>query len=87
MITAKEARNAVLANASFDRKVELYNQVTEIINKAVESKSKQFHITEEQHLVLKDELTQKGYKHTFNANAFVINLSGSPIFTYTFEEK
>jgi uncharacterized protein YdcH (DUF465 family) len=87
MISAKEARNAVLANASFDRKVELYNQVTEIINTAVESKSKQFHINEEQHLVLKDELAKKGYTQTINSNLFIINLSGGPLFAYTFEEK
>lgn len=86
MITAKEARETLLANASFDRKVELYNQVTEIINNAVESKSKQFHINEEQHLVLKDELARKGYKQTVNLNLFTISLSG-PLYTYTFEEK
>lgn len=64
MISAKEARSLMLANASFERKVELYNQVTKIINEAVEGKKNTFDISEEQHLVLNKELLEKGYQET-----------------------
>lgn len=62
MISAKEARSLMLANASFERKVELYNQVTKIINEAVEGKKNTFDISEEQHLVLNKELLEKVIK-------------------------
>lgn len=62
MITAQEARIALLKNPTFERKTELYKEVSDIIEKAVSERKSSFNISEEQHLALKEELVIKGYK-------------------------
>lgn len=61
MIKAAEARIELLKNPSFERKVELYKEVTDLINKAVSEGKKSFEVTLEQHYALSKELSEKGY--------------------------
>lgn len=61
MITAKEAQRKILENPTFERKLELYNEVSAIIDSAVAAGKKQFFVTEEQHIVLNKEILAKGY--------------------------
>lgn len=61
---ASEARVASLKNPSFERKVELYNQVVETINKAVEEGKDSFSVTEDQFHALHKEILEKGYKES-----------------------
>lgn len=64
MITAKEAKRKILENPTFERKLELYKEVSEIIDEAVFKGSKYFSVTEEQHLALDKEILDKGYKRS-----------------------
>lgn len=61
MITAKEAQRKIMENPTFERKLELYNEVSAIIDRAVAAGKKQFFVTEEQHIVLNKEILEKGY--------------------------
>lgn len=61
MITAKEAKRKILENPTFERKLELYKEVSDIINEAVAKGRNSFQVTEEQHLALNKELVSKGY--------------------------
>lgn len=62
MITAEEARLTLLKNPTFERKVELYKEVTEIIEQMVAEGKKTFLVNEEQHYALDKEILEKGYK-------------------------
>lgn len=72
MITAEEARLTLLKNPTFERKVELYKEVTEIIEQMVAEGKKNFEVNDEQHYALEKEILEKGYKksiwsvHFFN---------------------
>lgn len=72
MLTADEARLVLLKNPTFERKVELYSEVSEIIDQMVAKGDKSFIVSEEQHYALNKELLDKGYKvsiwsvHFFN---------------------
>lgn len=72
MLTAEEARLVLLKNPTFERKVELYKEVTEIIDQMIEKGEKSFTVSDEQHYALNKELVDKGYKvsmwsvHFFN---------------------
>lgn len=65
MITAKEARLVLLKNPSFERKLELYKEVTEIIEQMLEKGEKSFTVSDEQHYALEKELLDKGYQKAF----------------------
>lgn len=70
---ASEARVASLKNPSFERKVELYNQVVETINKAVEEGKDSFSVTEEQFHALHKEILEKGYKEYRSTGSALVN--------------
>lgn len=74
MLTANEAKQKLFDNPSFERKLELYKEVSEIIETAVENGKKSFNLTEEQHRALGKELIDKGY--TQSALQFFINSFG-----------
>lgn len=72
MITAEEARLTLLKNPTFERKVELYKEVSDIIDAMVAAGEKSFTVSDEQHFALEKEILEKGYKksmwsvHFFN---------------------
>lgn len=84
MITAKEAKQKLLSNPTFERKVELYKEVSDIIDNAVAEGRKNFHVTEEQHLALNKEILEKGYTRP-EFQVFITGLSvGGSTHTYTY---
>lgn len=78
MISATEAKRKIMENPTFERKLELYNEVSAIIDRAVAEGKKQFFVTEEQHIVLNKELLAKGYKEPpFRITVSIFGQTGS----------
>lgn len=83
MIDARNARELAMSNPTFERKVELYNAVSTKINEAVMKGEYGFTVTNEEHLALKSELKEKGYKHSI----FLTGLTNAVYYSFKGETK
>lgn len=79
MIEANEAKKIALENPTFERKLELYQAVSERIKNAAEAGEDHFTVTDEEDAALSTELKAKGYS-LFKPNPNITGVSLGGVF-------